>query len=309
MKSTVESVPDPQIAAVRQFNRLYTRTIGILDQHLFKSPFSLTEARVLYELAHRDNATAKDIGADLALDAGYLSRIVQDFTKQGLITRTPIPSDRRQHALKLTAKGRAVFSKLNTKSHDEVAQLLATLSASNRERLIDSMRTIERMLAGSESRVVLRSHGPGDMGWVVQQNGAFYASEFDWDNSYEALAADIVSQFLKTFDPAHERCWIAEVDGDRAGSVFLVRQSPDAAKLRLLLVTPTGRGLGLGRKLVGECITFARACGYRKITLWTQSILLTARQIYKEAGFVQIASEPHHSFGKDLIGETWELQL
>jgi DNA-binding MarR family transcriptional regulator/GNAT superfamily N-acetyltransferase len=306
------TVPNAQIATVREFNRRYTRLIGVLEQHLLKSPFSLTEARVLYELADRDNPTARDIGTDLALDAGYLSRIVQNFAEQELITRTASETDRRQYSLALTPSGRAAFGELDAASHHATAEMLETLSAESRDRLIAAMQTITRVLERGErgaSTVTLRPHRPGDMGWVVQQNGALYADEYGWDISYEALAAEIVSQFLKNFDPARERCWIAEIDGRRVGSVFLVRQSDEVAKLRLLLIDPSGRGIGLGKKLVAECIAFARACGYRKITLWTQSILEAARGIYAAAGFVHVASEPHHSFGQDLVGETWELDL
>jgi DNA-binding MarR family transcriptional regulator/GNAT superfamily N-acetyltransferase len=302
----------PQIGAVREFNRRYTRIIGLLDQHLLKSQFSLTEARVLYELAHRDSPTAKEIGADLALDAGYLSRIVQSFTEQELITRTPSAADRRQYGLSLTAKGRAAFAQLNERSEHEIGALLAQLSAGDRRRLVGAMETITQILdtqRPASERVVLRPHRPGDMGWVAQQNGALYAEEYGWDMSYEALVAEIVAHFVRHFDPARERCWIAELDGQRVGSIFLVRQSDDVAKLRLLLIDPAGRGIGLGKRLVAECVAFARACGYRKITLWTQSILVAARGIYAAAGFTHVATEPHHSFGHDLVGETWELDL
>jgi DNA-binding MarR family transcriptional regulator/N-acetylglutamate synthase-like GNAT family acetyltransferase len=304
--------PQAQIAIVRDFNRRYTRTIGVLDQHLLASPFSLTEARVLYELAHRDAATATEIGADLALDLGYLSRILRNFTTQKLVMRSASAADRRQYSLTLTAKGMAAYARLDAASHRATAEMLARLAPDDRARLIAAMHTITGVLAGDATaapRVTLRPHGPGDMGWVVQRNGAYYAEAFGWDSSYEALAAEIVAQFLKTFDAARERCWIAERDGERVGAVFLVRQSDTVAKLRLLLVDPAGRGLGLGKRLVGECIAFARACGYRRITLWTQSILTTARGIYAAAGFVHVATEPHRSFGQDLIGETWELDL
>jgi DNA-binding MarR family transcriptional regulator/GNAT superfamily N-acetyltransferase len=309
---TGNSVSESQIAAIRHFNRLYTRMIGVLDQHLLESPYSLTEARVLFELAHSDNPSAGEIGGSLGLDAGYLSRIVQKFVERGLITRTPSPADRRQFGLTLTAEGHAAFAKLNESSQRDVAKLLARLSKYNQERLVDAMKTIEHVLHGDEAenrRIILRPHRPGDIGWMVQQNGVLYASEYGWDITYEALVAEIAAQFLKAFDPRRERCWIAERGGERLGSVFLVRQSDEVAKLRLLLVHPSGRGIGLGRTLVDECIAFARTCGYRKITLWTQSILLAARHIYKSAGFVQVASEPHRSFGHDLIGETWELEL
>jgi DNA-binding MarR family transcriptional regulator/GNAT superfamily N-acetyltransferase len=301
-----------QIAAVRAFNRFYTRKLGVLDQQLLKSAFSLSEARVLYELAHRQDPTAKEIGIELGLDPGYLSRIVQNFDENGLITRKALPADRRQYRLGLTAKGRQAFAKLDRSSHDEVAGLLARLSPGDGRRLVQAMATIERLLGASgdaSAPAILRGHGPGDMGWVVQSHGALYASEYGFDSGFEALVAEIAAKFLHTFDASRERCWIAELDGVPVGSVFLVRHSVEIAKLRLLLVDPAGRGHGLGKRLVTECIEFARACGYRKITLWTQSILVAARKIYQEAGFVHAAREPHRSFGQSLIGETWELEL
>ena len=302
---------DDRIAAVRRFNRIYTRKIGVLEQHLLESPFTLTEARVLFELAHRGGALAKEIGADPGLDAGYLSRIVQAFTEQGLITRKPVPADRRQFELALTAKGKQAFSRLERASHDEVSKMIAALPAGGGQRLVAAMTTIERLLDNPATRpeVTLRTHRPGDMGWVVQQHGALYAREYNWDISFEGLCAEIAAQFLKNFDPVRERCWIAEIDGQRVGSVFLVKHTDDVAKIRLLLIDPAGRGFGTGKRLVDECIAFARSCGYRKITLWTQSMLLAARGIYQKAGFVHVATEPHHSFGHDLIGETWELDL
>jgi GNAT superfamily N-acetyltransferase len=231
--------------------------------------------------------------------------------EKGLVTRKPIPEDRRQFRLSLTAKGRLAFGRLNRSSHDDVGTMLQTLSISGKQNLIDAMSTIERVLDGETDRseINLRAHQPGDMGWVIQQHGLLYAQDYGWDISFEGLVADIAAQFLKNFDPAFERCWIAELDGRRVGSVFLVKETSEVAKLRLLLVDPLGRGRGLGKRLVEECIAFARARGYRKITLWTQSMLLAARGIYENAGFVRIASEPHHSFGQDLVGENWELSL
>ncbi len=300
---------DRQISAVRAFNRFYTRKLGVLDQQLLKSPFSLSEARVLYEIATLENPAAKEIGIELGLDPGYLSRIIQNFDDSGLITRTPLPSDRRQHQLGLTAKGRQAFAKLNRSSHDEVAALLAALPDGGRERLIGAMAVIERLLGASGCSLppaILRDPRPGDMGWVVQSHGSLYAREYGFDSSFESLVAEIVAKFLASFDASRERCWIAELDGAQVGSVFLVRHSDDVAKLRLLLVDPAGRGQGLGQRLVAECMSFARQCGYRKITLWTQSILVAARRIYQDAGFVLVGSEPHRSFGQSLIGETWE---
>src|SRR6266481_1011993 len=298
------------VAAMRAFNRFYTSKLGVLDQHLLKSPFSLSEARVLYELATRDEPAAKEIGIELGLDPGYLSRIIQNFDERGLITRKPLATDRRQYRLGLTAKGRQAFAKLDRSSHDEIAAMLATLPRSAGKRLIDAMAAIERLLGSpSASPATLRDPRPGDMGWVVQSHGSFYAREYGFDASFEGLVAEIAAKFLAAFDASRERCWIADLDGAPVGSVFLVRHSDDVAKLRLLLVDPAGRGQGLGHRLVAECIAFAKACGYRKITLWTQSILVAARKIYQDAGFVLVASEPHRSFGQSLIGETWELQL
>ncbi|SHG42212.1 bifunctional helix-turn-helix transcriptional regulator/GNAT family N-acetyltransferase [Bradyrhizobium erythrophlei] len=307
-----EPSSDHQISAVRAFNRFYTRKLGVLGQQLLKSPFSLSEARVLYELAHRADPAAKEIGSELGLDPGYLSRIIQSFEENGLITRKPLATDRRQYRLSLTAKGRQAFAKLDRSSHDEVADMLATLPCGGRERLVAAMAAIERLLDPSEvpaPRAILREPRPGDMGWVVQSHGSLYAGEYGFDSSFEGLVAEIAARFLASFDASRERCWIAALDGTQVGSVFLVRHSDDVAKLRLLLVDPAGRGQGLGQRLVAECIAFARAGGYRKITLWTQSILVAARKIYQQAGFALVATEPHRSFGQSLIGETWELKL
>jgi DNA-binding MarR family transcriptional regulator/N-acetylglutamate synthase-like GNAT family acetyltransferase len=271
----------------------------------------LSEARVLYELENRGNRSAKEIGAELNLDPGYLSRIIQKFADDGLIVRKPLPADKRQYQLSLTAKGRQAFTKLDRNSHDDVAKMLRPLLEADRCRLTAAMMTIERLLGHAPSPTVatLREQRPGDMWWIAQSQGRLYASEYGWDSSFEALVAEIAAKFLKSFDASRERCWIAEIDGAPVGSVMLVRHSDDVAKLRLLLVEPAGRGQGLGRRLVDECIAFARACGYRKITLWTQSILTAARKIYQDAGFVLVASEPHRSFGQNLIGETWEMKL
>jgi DNA-binding MarR family transcriptional regulator/GNAT superfamily N-acetyltransferase len=303
---------DHQISAVRAFNRFYTRRLGVLGQQLLKSPFSLSEARVLYELANRADPAAKEIGIELGLDPGYLSRIIQNFEENGLITRKPLATDRRQYRLSLTAKGRQAFAKLDRSSHDEVADMLATLPCGGRERLVAAMAGIERLLEPMgmpAPRAILREPRPGDMGWVVQSHGSLYAGEYGFDSSFEGLVAEITARFLASFDASRERCWIAELDGTQVGSVFLVRHSDDVAKLRLLLVDPAGRGQGLGQRLVAECIAFARACGYCRITLWTQSILVAARKIYQQAGFALVATEPHRSFGQNLTGETWELKL
>lgn len=300
------------ISAVRAFTRFYTSRLGVLDQQLLKSPFSLSEARVLYEIANREDPSAKAIGSELNLDPGYLSRIVQKFEDDGLITRKALHSDRRQYRLSLTARGRQSYSKLDHRSQDEVGKLLAKLPDGDRQRLTMAMATIKRLLgpsSASPATAILREPRPGDMGWVVQSHGALYASEYGFDASFEALVAEIAANFLRSFDASRERCWIAEMDGVQVGSVFLVRQSDEVAKLRLLLVEPAGRGQGLGQRLVNECVAFARACGYRKITLWTQSILVAARKVYQGAGFVLAKAEPHRSFGQSLSGETWEMRL
>jgi DNA-binding MarR family transcriptional regulator/GNAT superfamily N-acetyltransferase len=301
-----------RIAAVRAFTRFYTRKFGVLDQHLLQSPFSLSEARVLYELAHRDELAAKEIGIELGLDPGYLSRIVQNFDEKGLITRKPLPTDRRQFRLSLTAKGRQAFAKLNQSSHDEVAAMLAPLSDHDGRRLTDAMATIEDLLeppARERAPFLLRSHRVGDMGWVISSQASAYAEDYGWDISYEALVAEICAQFIRNYDASREHCWIAEVGGEPVGSIFLVKGSDEVAKLRLLLVEKKARGLGVGRALVEQCIRSAREKGYRKMTLWTQSILIAARGIYQQVGFHRVAEEKHHSFGVDLVGETWELSL
>ncbi|KIZ41376.1 MULTISPECIES: helix-turn-helix domain-containing GNAT family N-acetyltransferase [Rhodopseudomonas] len=307
----LQHVSDPTVAAVRAFNRFYTAKVGVLEQHLVHSPYSLTEARILYELAQRERPTAKAIGAGLGLDPGYLSRIIQNFDEAGLIVRAASPADRRQYLLALTAKGRAALSKLTRAMEQEVAAMLRGLGAGDRAQLIQAMATIERLLGAPPQppAITLRPPRPGDIGWVVQSHGALYAAEYGFDASFEALVAQLASTFLASFDASRERSWIAELDGAPVGSVFLVRHSDQIAKLRLLLVDPAGRGHGLGQRLVGECIGFARQCGYRGITLWTQSILIAARQIYRNSGFELVATEPHRSFGQDLVGETWELKL
>lgn len=301
-----------RVEAVRRFNRFYTRQIGVLQEGLLQSPFSLTEARVLYELAHQKETTATALGEELGLDAGYLSRILRGFQKQGLIDKKPSETDGRQSLLKLTAPGKKAFARIDKDSQREIGAMLQSLPATGQSRLMEAMETIEELLGTRpEPRVpyILRPHQPGDMGWVVQLHGALYAQEYGWDEQFEALVAEIVAQFLRSFDPKRERCWIAEKDGENVGSVFLVRDSDTVAKLRLLLVDPKARGLGIGARLVDECMRFARQVGYRKITLWTNSVLHAARRIYEAAGFRLVHEEAHHSFGHDLIGQTWGLDL
>lgn len=303
---------DDQIQAVRAFNRFYTRKLGVLDQQLMKSPFALSEARVLYEIAHGGGQSAKEIGLLLGLDPGYLSRIVQSFADGGLILREPLSSDRRQYQLTLTAKGRQAFTRLERMSQDDVGAMLQPLKSEDRRTLTEAMATIERLLSvtgGPAPVATLRAPRPGDMGWIVQSHGALYAREYGFNADFEALVADIVGAFLKSHDPARERCWIADIDGRPVGSVFVVDSGDKVAKLRLLLLDPSARGQGLGQRLVSECITFARACGYRRMTLWTQSILLAARKIYQDAGFHLVSTEPHRGFGEPLVGETWERDL
>ena len=299
-----------RVAAVRRFNRFYTSRIGVL--HYLGSDFSLGEVRVLYELAHRpDPPTATELCGVLGVDAGYLSRLLRGFERRRLITRTRSDVDGRRSHLALTAAGRAAFAPLGARSHDEIAALLAPLAEPDRVRLVEAMATIEGILGGADRTppFTLRPHRPGDMGWVVQRHGALYAEEFGWDERFEALVATIVARFIERYDPACERCWIAEKDGARIGSVFLVRRSRTAAQLRLLLVEPKARGLGVGTRLAAECERFARERGYRTIVLWTQSVLLAARHIYEAAGYRLTRKERHTSFGHDLVGETWEKRL
>jgi len=303
---------DQRVATVRRFNRFYTRQIGVLHEKLLRSPFSLAEARVLYELAQHEKTTATRLNDGLGLDPGYLSRILRSFRKRGLIDKKTSERDGRQSFLWLTEIGQAAYAKLNDASHGEIAAMLAELREEEQARLIHAMQTIESLFGGQNERKVpyiLRPPRPGDMGWVVQRHGALYAQEYGWDEQFEALVAEIITNFIRNFDPKRERCWIAEMDGESVGSVFLVKQSDSGAKLRLLLVEPKARGLGIGNRLVDECLRFARQVGYQKITLWTNDVLHAARHIYEKTGFHLVSAEPHRSFGYDLVGETWELDL
>jgi len=305
---------EQRVEAARRFNRFYTRQIGVLHEGAYNSPFSLTEVRVLYELAHREQPTATALGRDLGLDAGYLSRILRGFERRGLVLKTRSPADGRQSHLSLTAQGRKVFAPLNARSHDEVAAMLGALSAAAQARVVGAMQTIERLLGDRAESLppascVLRPPLPGDLGWVVHRHGAVYAQEYGYNEQFEALVAEIVARFVQRYDAKRERCWIAEQGGEPVGSVFLVERSKTVAQLRLLLVEPMARGSGLGTRLVDECARFARRAGYRKITLWTQSELRAARRLYQAAGFHVVRKERNHSFGKDLVSETWELEL
>jgi DNA-binding MarR family transcriptional regulator/GNAT superfamily N-acetyltransferase len=305
---------ESRVAAVRRFNRFYTRTIGVLQENLLSSALSLTEVRVLYELGHDQQIASRGasaLAAALGLDEGYLSRILGAFERRGMIRRKPLSQDRRRSSLALSARGARALAKLEARSHAEVESMLCGLDAGEQRRLVEAMRDIERLLGGSQrpAPLLLRAPDPGDIGWVVHRHGALYAKDYAYDARFEALVAEIAGAFVRNFDPRRERCWIAERDGRIVGSVFLVRKSARVAKLRLLLVEPSARGLGLGTQLVDECVRFARSAGYRKMVLWTQSELIAARKIYERSGFRLLESSPHHSFGRDLVGETWELQL
>src|SRR4051794_5375585 len=292
-----------RVDAVRAFNRFYTREIGALGDHHLQSDFSLTEMRVLYELAHRDAPAASDVGRDLGLDAGYLSRILRRFQTRGLVARTPSPGDARQNLLRLTKKGRAAFTPLEARARGDVEALLGRVDAAAQRQVVAAMDTIARLLGARnpqtrEEPYLLRTHQPGDMGWVIHRHGAIYAREEGYNAEFEALVARICADFLDHFDPSGERCWIAERGGDIVGSVFVVRKSKTVAKLRLLLVEPSARGLGIGGRLIAECIRFARDAGYRRVTLWTQSDLHAARRLYQQAGFRCVEKTPHDSFGR-----------
>jgi DNA-binding MarR family transcriptional regulator/N-acetylglutamate synthase-like GNAT family acetyltransferase len=301
-----------RVAAIRRFNRFYTRQIGVLNEGLLNSSFTLAEARVIYELAHHEQITAGALGKLLGLDAGYLSRMLQSFKRRGLLATQPNEADRRQRMLRLTQAGQEAFAVLNARSYSQIESMLNQLALDDQQRLVVAMRGIEDLLGAQPEPAVpyiLRPHQPGDIGWVVYRHGLLYAAEYGWDEHFEALVASVVAQFIQHYDPRRERCWIAEMNGEIVGSVFLVKQSDTVAKLRLLLVEPKARGLGIGTRLVGECIRLARQFGYTTLTLWTNSVLLAARQIYVQAGFQLVSQEPHHSFGHDLVGETWELAL
>ena len=304
---------DEQVEAVRRFSRFYTRRIGVLHEGLLGSSLSLTEGRVLYELAQREPATATALAHELGLDSGYLSRILNGFGKRGLITRRASEKDGRQFILALTDQGREMFAAIDARSHDEVAAMLRELDGADQSRLVAAFETVERLLGGGRKPgqpcYILRPHQPGDMGWIIHRHGVLYAEEYGWDESFEALVARVAATFIDNFDVRRERCWIAEREGEIAGSVLLVKDGDEIAKLRLLYVEPKARGLAIGRRLVDECIGFARRTGYRKITLWTNDVLVSARRIYQAAGFHLVRAEPHHSFGRDLVGQYWELPL
>ena len=302
-----------QVKVVRRFNRFFTRRIGVLAPYL-GSELSLTDVRILYELAHRDGLSAADLQRELGLDGGYLSRILKRYEKAGWLARTPNPKDARQSLLHLTEAGHAAFAPLQQKSREEAAALLMPLSPGHRAEAVEAMARIEALLASSAATppvrtALLRDPVPGDLGWVVQQHGEIYAREYGWDMRFEALVAGIAAEFVSKFDAAWDKCWIAELDGERVGAIFVVRKSATVAQLRMLILAPQARGLGLGARLSDEAIAFARAKGYRKMVLWTHSCLTAARDIYAKRGFVLDQSEPYEGFGQQLVSETWSLKL
>ena|SRR5215472_5804356 len=303
---------DRRIAAVRRFNRFYTVKLGVLSDAFLNTPFSLTEARVLHALAQHDGATASWLCRELDLDPGYLSRILRDFVRQALIVRSPSLQDGRQTMISLTADGRDAFEPLDRASYAAVGNMLSPLAEADQERLLEAMRLISGLL-GDEAEpappVILRTHRAGDMGWVTARHGVLYGEEYGLNHKMEAYVAEVVGKFLREFDPAREHCWIAEQSGAPVGSVFLVKETDTLARLRLLILEPKARGLGVGRRLVEECVRFARQAGYAEITLWTHSILTAARRIYASVGFELVETETHDEFGPELVGETWRLRL
>ena len=294
---------------VRRFNRFYTHQIGVLHEHLLDSPFSLTEVRILYELAHRRQLTGADLCRELGLNAGYLSRVIAGFEKQGLISKMRSSTDARATELQLTQHGRDTLAPLVDASRREVAAMLERLPLAAQQDLVAAMEQIQGLLGAPSPSYLLRHPQAGDMGWIIHRQAVLYTQEYGWNNEYEALVAEIVASFVRAFDPATERCWIAEKDGKVVGSVFVVRQDAGTAKLRLLYVDPCARGLGIGRRLVDECLRFSRQAGYTKIVLWTNSVLTGARRIYDQAGFQLVEEETHHSFGKDLVGQVLAREL
>jgi DNA-binding MarR family transcriptional regulator/N-acetylglutamate synthase-like GNAT family acetyltransferase len=302
---------EQRVGQVRAFNRFYTKQIGALREGLLNSRFSLTEVRVLYEIAHGRGITAKELSLELGLDPGYLSRLLKKFHEQGLLEKQVNERDQRLVGLSLTEKGNAVFGPLNHSQNEEVQKMLGQLTDSEQKQLVRAMEVIRGLLGPAQEGepYILRPPRPGDIGWVVHRHGALYSEEYGWDQTFEALVAEIAAEFIKNFDPRWERCWIAERKGEIVGSVFLVKKDESTAKLRMLYVEPASRGLGIGKRLVDECIRFAKQVGYQKITLWTQSCLLAARAIYENAGFYLVARNNNRSFGKELVAETWDKEL
>jgi DNA-binding MarR family transcriptional regulator/N-acetylglutamate synthase-like GNAT family acetyltransferase len=302
-----------RVAAVRRFNRFYTRQIGVLRRNYLDSPYSLGEMRVLYELAHGGARTASEIGRALDVDAGYLSRVLRNFEKRGLIARRPSEKDARQSHLTLTARGRKVYAPFEKRSQENVGRMIGRLGADEQTRLVAAMTTIESLLGeapgAGKSQPILRPPRHGDFGWIVARHAELYAQEYGWGDPFEGLCAQIVADFVNKLDAKREHCWIAELDGENVGCVMLAKDSNDVARIRLLLVDPKARGLGLGARLIDECINFTRVAGYRKVTLWTHSVLTAARHIYEKAGFTLTSSEKRHSWGKDVVAEFWDLEI
>jgi DNA-binding MarR family transcriptional regulator/predicted N-acetyltransferase YhbS len=304
-------VDNEAIDVVRRFNRFWTRQIGVLQAGLLDTPYSLTEARVIFELAQADGTDLGALRDRLELDGGYLSRVVGRFKADGLVATRVAPNDGRRQILRLTARGRRVFARLDQGAADAVSAMLADLEPADQHRLIVALETAEGLLsdAAPQAAYVIRGLRPGELGWAVARHGAIYADEYGWDNTFEGLVARIVADYVDGHDPKRESAWIAEVDGEPVGCVFCCRRDDTTAQLRILLVEPHARGLGIGARLVSECIDFARRAGYRTIVLWTNDVLVSARRIYEAAGFSLIEEEPHHSYGKDLVGQTWALDL
>jgi DNA-binding MarR family transcriptional regulator/GNAT superfamily N-acetyltransferase len=305
---------DQRIDAVRGFNRLYTRQIGVLRKTFLDSPYSLGEARVLYEIASHDAPTASDVGRALDLDAGYLSRLLRNFEKRGLIKRKVSARDARQSHLALSPRGHAAYQSLDQRSQRDMETMLGKLEPAEQARLIAAMQTIETLLGGEtpaapKAKYILRAPRPGDFGWIVKRNAEIYAKEYGWHEPFEGVCAQIVADFVNKFDADKERCWIAEMDGENVGCIFVARDSDTVARIRLLIVEPKARGLGLGAKLVDECIRFARRSGYKKMTLWTHSVLTAARHIYEKAGFKLMRTEQHSDWGPPVFSEHWDLEL
>lgn len=304
-----------RVAAVRSFNRFYTNVIGLLRAGLLRTPYSLTEARVLVELNARAATEVAELRRDLDIDAGYLSRILARFEADRLVVRERSGTDARRRVIRLTDQGQAAYALLDTRSATEIEQLLSRLTEEDQRRLTASMETIKEILgAGTEpAAFVLRPLAPGDCGWVVHRHGVLYAEEYGWDETFEALVARIVADYLERraagVSARREDAWIAEVDGERVGCVFCMRKSDDVAQLRLLLVEPGARGLGVGGRLVAECLRFARRAGYSRMTLWTNDVLTGARRLYERAGFELVSQQPHHSYGHDLVGQDWSREL
>ena len=303
---------DARVAAVRRFNRFYTKQIGVLDRGFLDSEFSLSEVRVLYEMRHRERTTATEIRQELGIDAAYLSRMLREFERKGMLVRRASRDDGRQRLLRLTAKGQRLFDALEARQHAAVADMLRELPGERQRDVVQAMERVERLLepeANADTAYVLRDLVPGDLGWIIHRHGVLYHQEYGWDATFEALVAEIAGDFVQHHDPRREHCWVAEYRGEVVGSIFCVKKSKTVAKLRLLYVEPSARQLGIGTRLVDECIAFARSAGYRRMTLWTQSLLTAARRVYQRAGFALVHEEPHHSFGADLVAQTWEMDL